>query len=76
VVGKNRGMVETKDRTPDTATNGKTSDQGKETGMASTHGEDPMLRAHQQTYKGFVRLLTWSTIGVALALVLLAAFLL
>ena len=53
-----------------------TQGQGKETGMTSTQGEDPMLRAHRQSYTGFIRLLTASTIGVAVVLILMAAFLL
>ncbi len=38
--------------------------------------DDQLLREHQQNWKGFVRLVTWSTAFVVVVLLLMAAFLL
>jgi len=48
--------------------------QGEKSDMATR--EDPMVRAHKRTYEGFLRLLTYSTVGVVVVLVLMALFLL
>jgi len=48
--------------------------QGESDDMATR--EDPMVRAHKRTYEGFVRLLTYSAVGVAVVLILMALFLL
>jgi hypothetical protein len=35
-------------------------------------GDDDQFDSHRKTYQAFMRLMTWSTVGVAVALVLLA----
>ncbi len=37
--------------------------------------DDPMLKEHKATYHGFVRLVTVSTVAVAVVLALMAMFL-
>lgn len=39
-------------------------------------GEDDQMDSHRKTYQAFMRLLTWSTAGVIVVLILMALFLL
>lgn len=41
-----------------------------------TTQNDPMLRDHRRAYQGFIKLLTYSTIGVVVVLIMMALFLL
>jgi hypothetical protein len=50
-------------------------DQGEVNAMA-TESEDSMLDAHKRSYQAFMRLLGYSTVGIAVVLILLALFLL
>lgn len=43
--------------------------------MATTK-QDPMLREHEKTYKGFMKLLAYATGATILVLILMAIFLL
>ena len=43
---------------------------------AMTYDPEQYLQAHRQTWHGFLRLATWSTAAVVLALILMALFLL
>jgi hypothetical protein len=37
--------------------------------------DQQMLEEHQKTWKGFIRLITWSTVAVAVTLALMGIFL-
>ena len=37
--------------------------------------DDPMLREHQKTWHGFVKLITYSTVAVVITLILMGIFL-
>lgn len=53
-----------------------TGSQNEETGMDTTQrNDDPMYRAHERTYKGVMRLLTVSTVAIAVVLALMGIFL-
>lgn len=49
--------------------------KGEDESMA-TSKQDPMLREHEKTYQGFMKLITYSTVAVVLVLALMALFLL
>jgi len=42
----------------------------------ATHSDDPTFESHKRSYQVFMRLLGYSTAGVAVVLILLAIFLL
>jgi hypothetical protein len=63
-----------------TAPNGGSADCARATGKRRTAmtmaGEDDQMDSHRKTYQAFMRLLTWSTAGVIVVLILMALFLL
>jgi hypothetical protein len=43
--------------------------------MGTKMADDSEMRSHQETYQGFTKLLTYSTVGVVILLVLMGLFL-
>lgn len=37
--------------------------------------DDDMLKQHEETWHGFLKLLTWSTVGIVIVLILMGLFL-